>query len=211
MSDTLISITELVAAPTRDNVLRYLAQREQLATERGQAPYPAELEFATDAQLEAMEQARDWWPTDAPQTLSFGLALITACNGYAHPTPELQAARLLDGLVPAADRVVTWLESEGRDVSNPNETAKERSARKTRERMKRYRDSRSKHTDPAVAAALAHKRELYAAYLEVCRERREVRDELDERVRLAWAAYQQAEGAAAATSDDPEVPAVPEG
>lgn len=206
-----ITAAQLIAEPTRANVLEYLIQRQLDAFERGQSPWPPEQEFADQAQLEAMEQAREWWPVDAPPTMSFGFALMTACDAYAHPDPNMQNELLTDGLSLVAHRAAEWLISEGRDPTHPNETAEQRRKRVTRERVKRHRLLKATDGDPAAVARAQRTAELYQAFRATCDRRARVRAELDAEVAAAWAAFQESKRAAPVVDATPEVPAVPEG
>ena len=76
-----------------------------------------------------------WWPKDAPPRMDPPFFHHLA-QTYWHPKDPRTFRQIIEA---AANYCVLWLESEGRNVHNPNETKEEKARRLARERTARHR------------------------------------------------------------------------
>lgn len=139
-------------------------------------------QYVTQADLDSYLKALDWWPKDAPAHMQ-APTLETLAQTILY-TPPLEPITFATALNTLAANVVVWLESEKRNVANPNESKDERRKRLNRERVGRHRDE-SKMRETASPEKIA-KVEEAEAYLAVVKEQRaSVKASLDKDVKAA--------------------------
>lgn len=171
----------LMSAEVVDNdVMEHLWGQHNALRDAGQSSPPVSQFFIEGHDLSSFQAARAWWPraADLPARLGFPGMLIFLHSYEQGPS---FAERLTERAMP----VVKWLESQGVDVSNPNETVADRKARQNREAQARFRARRSGKDDHAEATAQAYK-----AYLDACARRKAAAAALDEEVKSFYDAWQ---------------------
>lgn len=177
---------------TEEDVQVYLAERSQQVLEAGGEATPAET-YWRQGDLARYRMCEAVWVSDAPPVCALP-DLPTLLNGVAGPRGMTHTTFLHD-LGRLWARYAEWMALEGRDPYRAGEAPDRRRARQARESMARTRARRS-GADPARAALLEAAKAAHEAYLAACRRRKRVSIALDERVRLAWAAYEAARDAA---------------
>lgn len=151
-------------------------------------------EWYAPGALDNWRRAYEWWPKDAPPR--YGCPdLGTLCRAGCRP-PPLICEPFMERLTEAWNNVVSWLEENKRNVSEPNESQTNRSLRLARERQARFRARNSVNTPPEERAQAEALVELYKTYMAACAKRKALHASLDGEVREAWAAYNNAKGAA---------------
>jgi hypothetical protein len=171
-------------------VLAALEERRAEMVELGGVAMPLD-QFWGPADLPTYRQAAGWWPVDAPQSCALP-TLRELCLHVAGPAGAtlLPAARVLALM---GERCVKWLEEEGRNIADPNESAEDRRRRLGREAVARHRAlTREAASNPSADRVRA----LYSAYIAACRARKAAYDAATpvvEAARVAWEAA-RAEG-----------------
>lgn len=148
----------------------------------GTQPPPDPEEFFKAGDLDVYRTAKAWWPTDAPVQWACP-SVYQLCLNYHEPT---MGSTFLDRLRNYADPVSAWLVEQGRDLAAPNETPEQRKARLNAEAQRRHRAKSGTGPEAEHARATAA---AYAAYMQVCQERKIAMAGWDQRVaeaRKAW-------------------------
>lgn len=137
--------------------------------------------FAPLGVEEQLDQAREWWPDDAPANLSWSACFGGSLAMYATAHP----GTLMGQLGQQAQRVNAWLEAEGRPTDRPNESKADRMRRMNRERVAAHRAAKAEDgpTDRQVA---------WDAVVEARRARSAAKTELDAEVRAHYVAMTDA-------------------
>lgn len=177
---------------TEEDVLAYIRHRSAAITGGGGISM-AERLYWQEGDLERYRAAAAIWIKDAPPRFALP-DLPTLLNGVAGPVGMHQTSFIHD-LTHLWEQYAAWMASEGRDPLRPEETGRQRAARRARESMARTRERRGSD-DPDRRAQLEHVRQLYDDYLAACRRRKEAVAVLDAEVRAADAAYKAAKEAA---------------
>lgn len=164
-------------------VLTFLqGQYEALLHASDETPLMDPEEFFKPGNLEVYRNAKAWWPTDAPVQWACP-SVYQLCLNYHEPT---MGSTFLDRLRNYADPVSAWLVEQGRDLAAPNETPEQRKARLNAEAQQRHRVKSGTGPEAEHARATAA---AYAAYMQVCQERKLAMAGWDQRVaeaRKAW-------------------------
>jgi hypothetical protein len=164
--DTAVQNRTITAA----QLMALFHHQQHTGIQMGNIPVP---DYITDADLPQMWAALDWWPKQGlPSTHDFStLDRISLFSVYI---PGIGAPiRAMELLVRKSGEVSEYLNAGGSSVVNPNESAEERKSRKAREAQKRWRDKQRTHTDPAIENARIAYVKAYAAFQNVCAERKQ--------------------------------------
>jgi hypothetical protein len=175
-----------------EDVLAYLHERSTYIVEAGGIAMSVK-QYWQPADLDRYRMCAAIWAKDAPPRFALP-DLPTMLNGIAGPAGGMQTTFEQD-LTALWYRYAEWMQAEGRDPYNPEESARQRTARRARESMARTRERRG-GKDPVKVALLEEAKRLHDDYLAACRRRKEALVVLDEDVRCAWDAYEQARDAA---------------
>lgn len=163
-------------------VLRFLMEQFEAITSPRVDYVPDPEEFFKAGDLDVYRKALAWWPSDVPVQWACP-SVYQLCLNYHDST---MGVTFLERLRNYADPVSAWLVEQGRDLANPNETPEQRKVRLNAEAQRRHRAKGG--TGPAVAHARATAA-AYAAYMQVCQERKRVMAGWDQKVaeaRKAW-------------------------
>jgi len=174
---------------TDEDVLDYLAERAAYITEAGGTATALDV-YWQPGDLDRYRAAAAVWAKDAPPHFALP-ELPVLLDGVAGPA-GMPTSTFIADLTHCWNRYAAWMASEGRDPAHANETLEERRARKARESMARTRERRAGGTDPERQGKLDAAKTAHDAYLAACRTRATAKEELDAKVREAWAAYELA-------------------
>lgn len=168
---------------TSDNLTDALQALADQAREYGHEP-PDPAVFAPAGTSEQLDQARQWWPDNAPDQLSWSTCLGGSLAMYATP----HATTLMAHLQQQAARVTAWLEGEGRDTDRPNESKSERMKRLNRERVAAHRARQKNEEEDDKTKRQA----AWEVVVEARRVRARAKAELDADVRAHYIAMTDA-------------------
>lgn len=181
-------------ATTEADVLAYLAERVAWGRQAGGTTLPPD-QFWQPGDLARYRAAAAWWPADAPPR--FQLSPLGSMCGSIVTGAGMEVWPFMRLLTHRWEQCRTWLESEGRNVGQPNETKEERRRRLGREATAR---SRANKAAAEHSPELAERQRLHAAYIEACRVRKAAvqaaHDEHTPAVDAAKAAWDASKGTA---------------
>jgi len=181
-----------LASVTFDDCLEYMRFEADETLEAGGTPRDP-LEFMQPSDLDQFKQALDWWPKgeDVP-ALAQAPNLSAMLHSYGRSFGNAPLDTFMERLLERANRASVWSQQAGRDPAKPNETEAERKARKNRQYQADHRQRKSALQNPdtpegahALAVTQAHE-----AYLEVCRQRKQVEAEWAAKVQAAYQHWQ---------------------
>ncbi len=168
---------------TEAQVLQYLAERSEWGVQTAGTVMPV-ADFWRAEDLAHYHAAAAWWPRNAPKQLMRPYLGLLCNRIVTHP--PLTPVTFYQELVFQSQRASAWVESEGGNAANPNETPDERKRRKGREAVARHR-AVANSPDPRVTEV----KRCHARYIEACRARKlayEDHTPLVEAAKAAWEA-----------------------